>query len=121
MAKNILIADDSATIRKLVSFTLKFTGYNVQTANDGKEALDILRKRKFDVVIIDILMPVMSGFELLSKIKNDEKLKNTPCVILTTEGDEENRQKGIELGADSFMAKPFQPQELIAKVEEFIK
>jgi len=121
MAKNILIADDSATIRKLVSYTLKFGGYNVVTANDGKQAWEILRKGKFDMTIIDILMPVMDGFQLLSKIKNDEKLKNTPCVILTTEGDEASEQKGMELGADSFMAKPFQPQQLIAKVEEFIK
>ena len=121
MAKNILIVDDSATIRKLVGLTLQFKNYNVVTANNGKEALDILQKEKYDLVIIDIIMPVMGGFELLAKIKKDEGLKNMPCIILTTEGDEVSKQKGMELGADSYLIKPFQPPQFLAKIEEFIK
>ncbi len=121
MAKKILIADDSATIRKLVGFTLKFKGYNVLTANNGKEAWDMLQNEKCNLVIIDILMPVMDGFQLLSKIKSEEKLKNIPCVILTVEGDEASKQKGKEFGADSYLVKPFQPQQLLAKVKEFVK
>ena len=121
MSKNILIVDDSATIRKLVSLTLKFKGYNVVTADDGKAALDILQRENFDMVIIDILMPEMDGFQLLSKIKDEEKLKNIPSVVLTTEGDETSKQKGIKLGADSYLVKPFQPQQLLAKVEEYVK
>jgi len=121
VAKNILIVDDSATIRKLVGLTLKFKQYHVATANDGKEAWHKLQKENFDMVIIDILMPTMDGFQLLSKIKNDEKLKNVPSVLLTTEGDEVNKQKGMELGADSYLVKPFQPQQLLAKVEEYVK
>jgi len=120
-SKNILIVDDSATIRKLVGLTLKFKQYHVTTANDGKQAWDKLQKKNFDMVIIDILMPTMDGFQLLAKIKNDEKLKNVPSVLLTTEGDEANKQKGMELGADSFLVKPFQPQQLLAKVEEYVK
>lgn len=121
MPKNILIVDDSATIRKLVSLTLGFKGYNVVTADNGKVALDKFQREKFDMVIIDILMPEMNGFQLLSKIKNDKKLKNIPSVVLTTEGDEASKQKGIELGADSYLVKPFQPQQLLAKVEECVK
>ena len=120
-SKNILIVDDSATIRKLVGLTLKFKQYHVATANDGMEAWDMLQKENFDMVIIDILMPTMDGFQLLSKIKSDEKLKNIPSVLLTTEGDEANKQKGMELGADSYLVKPFQPQQLLAKVEEYVK
>lgn len=120
-SKNILIVDDSATIRKLVGLTLEFKQYRVATANDGKEAWDKLQKEDFDMLIIDILMPTMDGFQLLSRIKDDEKLKNIPSVLLTTEGDEANKQKGMELGADSFLVKPFQPQQLLAKVEEYVK
>ncbi len=119
--KNILIVDDSATIRKFVSFTLRFKGYDVITASDGVEGWDKLQKEDFAMAIIDILMPKMDGFELLTKIKGDAKLKNMPSVILTTEGDKESIEKGIKLGADSFIVKPFQPPQLLAKVKEYVK
>lgn len=119
--KNILIVDDSATIRKLVNLTLSFKGYNVITANDGVDAWEKLQKEDFAMVIIDILMPQMDGFELLLKIKEDVKLKNIPSVILTTEGDKVNAEKALKLGADSFIAKPFQPPQLLAKVKEYVK
>lgn len=121
MARKILIVDDSATIRKLVGFTLKFKGYEVTAANNGKEAWNMLQKEKVDMAIIDILMPVMDGFELLSKIKTDDGLKGIPSVILTTEGDEASEQKGLQLGADSYITKPFKPEQLLSKVEEFVK
>ena len=118
-ARNILIVDSSVTVRKLVSLTLKFKGYNVTTKDNEKDTWEALQKEQFDMVIIDILMPEKDGFELLSKIKTNDKLRSIPCVALTVEGDEEGRQKANELGADSYMLKPFLPQELIAKVGEF--
>ena len=121
MNEKVLIVDDSSTIRKLVSLTLKFKGYNVMTKDNGKEGWDALQKEKFDLVIIDTLMPEMDGLELLSKIKADGKFEDMRCIILTEEGDEMNEQKGEALGVNSCLVKPFQPQELLAKIEEFVK
>lgn len=121
MAKNILIVDDSSTIRKLISFTLKFKGYNVITANDGTEALEKLKSGQIDLAILDLLMPKMDGFELITKMKGNDVYKKIPIVVLTIAGEEENKEKALNLGADSFLAKPFQPPQLIAKVEEFVK
>ena len=121
MNKSVLIVDDSPSLRKLAGLTLRFRGHNVISAGDGKEAWDILQKEKFDIAVIDILMPVMDGLELLSKIKDDDRFNDIPIITLVTEGDEKSRQKVKELGADSYLVKPFQPDELLAKVEEFIK
>lgn len=120
MTKNILVADDSTTVVKIVSLALRFKGYKVAAANNGKEALDALRRERFDMAIIDLMMPVMDGLELLSTIKKDDNLKDIPVIIFASEDNEESRKKSMELGADSYIAKPFQPQEVIAKVEALL-
>ena len=120
MTANILVADDSTTVVKIVSLALRFKGYRVAAANNGKEALDALRREAFDMAIIDLMMPVMDGLELLSIIKKDDNLKDIPVIIFASEDDEESRKKSMELGADSYIAKPFQPQEIIAKVEALL-
>lgn len=121
MSKSVFIVDDSPTVRKLLSLTLKFRGYNVIGAANGKDAWGILQKDKFDIAVIDIIMPIMDGMELLSKIKDDDRINSIPIIILVAEGDEKSIRKGKELGADSYLVKPFQPDELLAKVESLLK
>jgi len=120
MSKNILIADGSTTVAKIVSLALRFKGYTVKAAYNGKEALLALEKEKFDMAIIDLMMPVMDGCELFSRIKNNGRLKDIPVVILTEANNEKMRTRALALGASCFIVKPFQPKELIDKVEELL-
>ncbi|MBU1128979.1 MAG: response regulator [Candidatus Omnitrophica bacterium] len=120
--KNILIADDSSFVRKIVKVVLKFNNFNVICAVNGKEAWIIMEKEKIDIVILGAIMPIMSGFALLEKMKKDDNLKNIPSIVLFGIGCEERiKQKVKELGADYCLEKPLQPYELLAKVESLVQ
>ncbi len=118
MAKKILAVDDSSSIRKMVEFTLKSRGFKVTTAVDGQEALEFLAREIPDALILDINMPRMDGFEFLKKIKSDEAYSAIPVMMLTTEGQDEDRDTAQALGAGHYIVKPFKPSELIAAVEK---
>lgn len=118
MNKKILVVDDSSTMRKLVGFILESQGYEVVLTANGPDALEKLKNEKFDAAIIDLIMPVIDGFNLFSRIKEDEKNKNLPCVMLTTEGDWRNIRKSKKLGLGRYLVKPFKPRELLDVVEE---
>lgn len=120
MAGRILSADDSASIRKLVEFTLKSKGFQVSSAEDGKEALELLARGPFDAIILDINMPRMDGFELLKRIRAESGYASIPVIMLTTEGQEEDRQKAMDLGASAYIVKPFKPTQLLGLVEEIL-
>lgn len=121
MPKKILSAEDSPATQKFISFTLKYKGYEVVTANDGIEALEKLSQDKFDLIILDIMMPRMNGLEVLKEVKTKTPFKDIPIVMLTSEKGDADRQKALELGATNFLTKPFQPPELIAAVEAALK
>jgi DNA-binding response OmpR family regulator len=114
--KEILVVDDSATIQRLVGVTLKMKGYHVTSAYDGQQGWELLKKNHYDLAILDVVMPKLDGFELTRHIKQDPQLKATPIIMLTVEGDEESREKGKRAGVNSYIVKPFQPEELILKV-----
>jgi len=120
MSKNILIADDSTTILKILSLVLRFKGHKTKVVGNGEEALLALEKEKFDMAIIDLMMPVMDGCELLSKVKNNDKLKNIPALVLTDANNKKMKARVLALGVKSFIEKPFQPNELMDKVEELL-
>ena len=124
MASKILIADDEAFIRLLIQQTFQEfedQGTWIFTADNGEKALEIIRAEIPDLVFLDVMMPKIKGFEICQIVKQDEKLKNIYVVILTAKGQEFDRQLGEQAGADKFLTKPFDPDELIALAETVLK
>ncbi len=121
MSKKILIAEDSQTMRSLIASTISAMGdYELIEAANGFEALRILPREKVDLVITDINMPDINGLELISFIKNNPNYQETPLFIISTEGSEKDREKGLSLGADAYLVKPFNPEELQALIRQYL-
>lgn len=121
MSKKILIAEDSQTMRSLIASTISVMGdYELIEAANGFEALRILPREKVDLVITDINMPDINGLELISFIKNNPNYQETPLFIISTEGSEKDREKGLSLGADAYLVKPFNPEELQALIRQYL-
>jgi two-component system chemotaxis response regulator CheY len=116
--KTALVVDDSFTMRNMVSLALKEQNFDVVTAEDGKDALKVSTGKKFDVIITDINMPNMNGFELLEKLRSMEEFKFTPILVLTTEGGDDKKKEGKRLGATGWIVKPFNPQTLISTINK---
>ena len=120
MAKTILVVDDSASLRQVVSIALKGGGYDVIEACDGKDALSKLSGRKVNLIISDVNMPVMNGIEVLKAVKQHPTSKFTPVVMLTTEAGDDLKAQGKAAGAKAWIVKPFQPQTLLDAVSKLI-
>ncbi|MBI5049513.1 MAG: response regulator [Nitrospirae bacterium] len=119
---NIMVVDDSPTTRQLITFVLKrLTSSNIVEATDGADALKKLSSGVFDLILADINMPVIDGLKLISLLRNDPKYKTTPIVIITTEGAEEDRKKAMAIGANAYITKPIQTQELIKTINQILK
>jgi len=119
---NFLVVEDSPTMRQLITFALKRVhGCKIIEASDGIDALKKLAGQKFDLILTDINMPIMDGLKLVSLIRSDEQHKNIPIIIITTEGADEDRKKGIALGANAYLPKPIQTAELLRLVKELVK
>ena len=119
--QNILIIEDDKHISKLVDYNLEKAGYECFVVSDGEEGLKILDKHFIDLIILDIMLPKMDGFEVCRLIKQNPKLKNIPIIMLTAKGEEVDRIVGLELGADDYVVKPFSPRELILRVKAVLK
>ena len=119
--KKILIAEDEGHIARLIVFKLEREGYEVTWARDGGEVFKILENFTPDLVILDVMMPVMDGFEVLKKIKSDEKLKNISVIMLTSKSQDRDITEGFELGVDDYIIKPFRPAELVARVKNAMR
>jgi len=120
MAKTILIVDDSASLRQVVSIALKGAGYDVVDACDGKDALNKLDGRKIHLIISDVNMPNMDGITFLKQVKQHPSYKFTPVIMLTTEAGEGKKAEGQAAGAKAWVVKPFQPPQLLAAVEKLV-
>ncbi|RME00947.1 MAG: response regulator [Calditrichaeota bacterium] len=120
MEKTILVADDSSTIRKLLSLTLKSNGYHVISASDGMEALEILTASKIDLLITDLNMPNIDGYELVRSVRENEIYQSIPIIILSSENESEDIQKGLQVGANSYLVKPFIPGKIQEEVEKYL-
>ena len=116
--KHILIVDDDDRIRDLLKDFLTENKYIVSTAENAEEAKKKIEYLKFDILILDVMMPGQNGYDLTKEIKNKIKV---PIILLTAKGEVENRIKGLELGADDYIAKPFEPKELLLRVKNIIK
>ena len=121
MAKKFLVVDDSASMRQLVSFTIKDAGFDVLVAENGKDALGKLNGTKVDMVITDLNMPEMDGIELIKQLRSKAEYKFTPIVMLTTESQETKKQEGKSAGASGWIVKPFSPEQLLDVVKKFVK
>lgn len=120
MAKKIVLAEDEPRLARLVEFKLKKEGYQVICKGNGEEALEAIKAEKPDLILLDVMMPVMDGYEVLRRVKEDESLKNIPVVMLTARTQERDVVKGIDLGADDYITKPFHPAELLARVKRIL-
>ena len=119
MAK-ILIAEDERDIRDLIAFTLKFAGYDIVTANNGEEAVQLTKQELPDLVITDVRMPKMTGYEACRQIKADPATQHIPVVFLSAKGQEAEVQTGLDSGADEYLLKPFAPDQLTRKVADIL-
>jgi DNA-binding response OmpR family regulator len=120
MAKKIVLAEDEPQIARLIEFKLKKEGYSVTWKENGEEALKAIKTEEPDLVILDVMMPVMDGYEVLRRLKEDENLKSIPVVMLTARAQEKDVVKGINLGAEDYITKPFHPAELLARVKRIV-
>jgi two-component system chemotaxis response regulator CheY len=118
MSKKILAVDDSKTMRDMVKFTLKDAGYDVLEAEDGKAALSVLNAHKVDLIITDLNMPNMNGFDLIRHVRGGGNHKFTPILMLTTEGDDSKKHEGKSAGATGWIVKPFNPEKLVNVVKK---
>ena len=116
MAKTILVVDDSASLRQVVSIALKGGGYDVIEACDGKDALSKLSGRKVNLIISDVNMPVMDGIAFVKEVKQSPTHRFTPIIMLTTESQEAKKQEGQAAGAKAWVVKPFKPEQLVQVV-----
>jgi phosphate regulon transcriptional regulator PhoB len=119
--KHILVVDDEADLVELVSYNLRKEGFIVESASDGESALKIIKKGRYDLLILDLMLPGIQGIELCRIVRNDPKNSGLPIIMLTAKGEEIDRIVGLEMGADDYMTKPFSPRELVARVKAVLR
>lgn len=120
MSHRILVVDDEPNIVLSLEFLMKQAGYDVQTAADGEEALEVVREQPPSLILLDINMPKLNGYEVCEAVRANPDWKNTRIVMLTAKGRDIEREKGLAVGADDYVTKPFATQDVVAKVREIL-
>ena len=120
MSKKVLIVDDEPNIVVSVEFLMQREGHEVATAADGQEAMELLAESRPDLLILDVMMPRKNGFEVCTEVRADARLSAMPILMLTAKGREAEMKKGLSLGADAYITKPFSTHELVTKVKELL-
>jgi len=121
MSKKILVVDDEKDLVETVSFRLQTAGFEVVPAYDGQDGLEKARSLKPDLIILDLMLPKMDGYKVCRLLKFDEKYKKIPIIMFTARAQDSDKQMGLEVGADAYITKPFEPQALLDKIKELIK
>lgn len=121
MSTAILIADDEPNILVSLEYLMKREGYTVHLAHDGQEALDMLRRERPRLLLLDVMMPRKTGFEVCQELRQDDTVRDTLVLMLTAKGRETDIVKGLALGADAYMTKPFSTRELVLKVRDLLE
>jgi two-component system chemotaxis response regulator CheY len=117
----VLVVEDSPTMRQLIVFALKrIRGFEIAEANDGVDGLKKLSAEKFDLILTDINMPIMDGLKLVSMVRNDPNYKETPIIVITTEGATEDRERALALGANEYITKPIQTMKILETVKKLM-
>lgn len=117
----VLVVEDSPPQREMITALLQDSGLSVTSANDGVEALEQIAGSRPDIVVLDVVMPRMNGYELCRRLKSDPKTQEVPVIMCSTKGEEFDRYWGMKQGADAYIAKPFQPQELVGTVKQLLR
>lgn len=120
MDKKILIADDNENIREALTYLLEDEGYKLWLAKDGADALKQVRELRPDILFLDIMMPVINGYDVCRAIKADPVLKDTYVIMLTAKGQVAEQERGKEVGANEYIVKPFSPMEILTKVKNIL-
>ena len=120
MGTKVLIADDEPNIVVTLSFMMKREGYDVQVARDGPEALEMIRRERPDLVLLDAMMPGMTGFDVCEAVRADAAVRETRILMLTAKGRETDKARGFGAGADAYMTKPFSTRDLMSKVRDMM-
>jgi CheY-like chemotaxis protein len=117
----ILIAEDERDIRDLITFTLQFAGYEVVAAANGEEAVNLAQKDLPDLILMDVRMPRMTGYEACTAMKADPKLKDVPVIFLSAKGQDSEIQVGLQAGAEEYLLKPFAPDQLTQRIQAVLQ
>jgi two-component system, OmpR family, alkaline phosphatase synthesis response regulator PhoP len=120
MAKKVLIADDEEDVKAVLQMFLQARGYEVITAFDGLDAMDQVKREKPDVVLLDIMMPLIDGFEVCRKLKADPETQQIPVIMLSAAGHAGSIQKGLEVGAVDYLVKPYEPDQLLKLLQKIL-
>jgi len=121
MPQTVLVVDDERDIVELVRHHLQQAGFRVLTAADGRQALEAARRGTPDLIVLDVMLPALSGMEVARLIRQDEKTRRIPILMLTARGDEVDRVVGFEIGADDYVVKPFSPRELVLRIQAILR
>ena len=121
MSKRILIVDDEPDILEFLSYYLKNSGYHIEVANNGAEAITKARKFQPDLILLDVMMPKMDGYEACREIRKDRELKDTVIAFLSARNEDESQIEGLNIGADDYIAKPIKPKVLVSKIEALLR
>ena len=117
----VLIVEDEPPLVELLSYNLEKAGFQIHIARDGEEALLAVEERKPDLILLDWMLPYVSGIEICRRIRRNPETRNVPIIILTARGEEDDRIRGLEAGADDYVVKPFSPSELVARVRAVLR
>lgn len=117
----ILVAEDERDIRELIAFTLRFAGFDVALAKNGAEAIELVEAESPDLIILDVRMPKMTGYEACRHIKQNPSIRDIPVVFLSAKGQDAEIQQGLESGAEEYILKPFVPDELVDQVRDVLR
>jgi two-component system phosphate regulon response regulator PhoB len=121
MDATILVVDDEAPILALLRYNLDKAGFRVIEATDGQEALTLIREQNPDLMVLDWMLPSLSGIEVCRQVRRDGEFRNLPIIMLTARGEEQDRVRGLEVGADDYLPKPFSPAELLARIRAVLR
>ncbi|MGB0625406.1 MAG: phosphate regulon transcriptional regulator PhoB [Alphaproteobacteria bacterium] len=121
MQPNVLIVEDEPPLVELLSYNLEKAGFQAQIARDGDEALLAVEERRPDLVLLDWMLPYVSGIEICRRLRRNPETRDLPIILLTARGEEDDRIRGLEAGADDYVVKPFSPSELVARVRAVLR
>lgn len=121
LKKKILIVEDEATLVELMKIRLEANGFDVISAYDGQQGLEMARGEMPDLIILDLMLPKIDGYKVCRMLKFDDKYKNIPVIMFTARAQDSDRKLGEEVGADAYIIKPFEPEILLSKIRELLK
>jgi len=120
MSKKILIVDDEVDLADLVKLRLEANGYQVVVAHDGQVGLEVAKKEKPDLIVLDLMLPKLDGYKICRILKFDQKFKKIPIILFSAKAQDEDKVRGEEVGANAYIVKPFEPKTLLIKIEELL-